>query len=207
MNIKFQICGLIILFVILLLSMFQRKVRLYSELLFLAVLEISILNVSMDIISVIAIANKANISRLLLDTICKAYPITLIMTACIYLIYSLYDVLPYKKFKIAQMAAIIMFVIESIITAVLPIEYYVKGDVLFTYGPAITCTYAAAVLDIIIVFTLVTFYSKHMNPQRLIVMRMWIFIHGAASMSLTGDYDLSDQETRKMLEEVYYSFI
>lgn len=38
-------------------------------------------------------------------------------------------------------------------------------------------------------------------------MKMWIFIHGAASMSLTGDYDLSDQETRKMLEEVYYSFI
>ena len=37
-------------------------------------------------------------------------------------------------------------------------------------------------------------------------MKMWIFIHGAASMSLTGDYDLSDQETREMLEAVYYSF-
>lgn len=37
-------------------------------------------------------------------------------------------------------------------------------------------------------------------------MKMWIFIHGAASMSLTGDYDLSDQETRGMLESVYQSF-
>ena len=38
-------------------------------------------------------------------------------------------------------------------------------------------------------------------------MKMWIFIHGAASMSLTGDYDLSDQETREMLESAYHSFL
>lgn len=37
--------------------------------------------------------------------------------------------------------------------------------------------------------------------------KMWIFIHGAACMSLTGDYDLSDQETLKMLESVYRSFL
>lgn len=38
-------------------------------------------------------------------------------------------------------------------------------------------------------------------------MKMWIYIHGAACMSLTGDYDLSDQETMQMLEGVYRSFL
>ena len=38
-------------------------------------------------------------------------------------------------------------------------------------------------------------------------MKMWIFIHGAACMSLTGDYDLSDQETGQMLKNVYQSFL
>lgn len=38
-------------------------------------------------------------------------------------------------------------------------------------------------------------------------MRMWIFIHGAACMSLTGDYDLSDSETLEMLERSYRAFI
>lgn len=38
-------------------------------------------------------------------------------------------------------------------------------------------------------------------------MKMWIFIHGAASMSLTGDYDLTDQETMQMLENVCQSFL
>lgn len=37
-------------------------------------------------------------------------------------------------------------------------------------------------------------------------MNMWIFIHGAACMSLTGDYDLKEEETIKLLEEAYRSF-
>lgn len=40
------------------------------------------------------------------------------------------------------------------------------------------------------------------DPQGMF-MRMWLFIHGAACMSLTGDYDLTDAETRKLLEQEY----
>lgn len=37
-------------------------------------------------------------------------------------------------------------------------------------------------------------------------MKMWIFIHGAACMTLTGDYDLSDVETLELLERSYEAF-
>lgn len=37
-------------------------------------------------------------------------------------------------------------------------------------------------------------------------MKMWIFIHGAACMTLTGDYDLSDEETIQMLKDSYQAF-
>ncbi len=37
-------------------------------------------------------------------------------------------------------------------------------------------------------------------------MKMWLFIHGAACMSLTGDYDLSDRETMTLLENSYNTF-
>lgn len=43
------------------------------------------------------------------------------------------------------------------------------------------------------------------NPSDLF-MKMWIFIHGAACMSLTGDYDLSDKETLELLERSYEAF-
>ena len=37
-------------------------------------------------------------------------------------------------------------------------------------------------------------------------MKMWIFIHGAACMTLTGDYDLSDVQTLELLERSYQAF-
>lgn len=37
-------------------------------------------------------------------------------------------------------------------------------------------------------------------------MKMWIFIHGAACMTLTGDYDLQEEDTVKLLEESYGAF-
>ncbi len=37
-------------------------------------------------------------------------------------------------------------------------------------------------------------------------MKMWIFIHGAACMSLTGDYDLTDKQTLELLERSYKAF-
>lgn len=38
-------------------------------------------------------------------------------------------------------------------------------------------------------------------------MKMWIFIHGAACMALTGDYDLDREETVRLLRESYLSFM
>jgi len=43
------------------------------------------------------------------------------------------------------------------------------------------------------------------NPQEMF-MEMWIFIYGAACMTLTGDYDLSDRETLELLEKSYKRF-
>ena len=38
-------------------------------------------------------------------------------------------------------------------------------------------------------------------------MKMWIFIHGSACMSVTGDYDLQEEDTVKLLEESYKAFL
>ncbi len=37
-------------------------------------------------------------------------------------------------------------------------------------------------------------------------MKMWIFIHGAACMTMTGDYDLTDAQTLELLERSYEAF-
>lgn len=44
------------------------------------------------------------------------------------------------------------------------------------------------------------------NPGDLF-MKMWIFIHGSACMSITGDYDLNMEETKQLLRTVYKGFV
>ena len=43
------------------------------------------------------------------------------------------------------------------------------------------------------------------NAQQLF-MQMWIFIHGAGCMAVTGDYDLDEDASISMLESAYKSF-
>ncbi len=43
------------------------------------------------------------------------------------------------------------------------------------------------------------------DPQGLF-MKMWIFIHGAACMTITGDYDLGITETVQQLVDAYRAF-
>lgn len=40
-----------------------------------------------------------------------------------------------------------------------------------------------------------------------IFMKMWMLIHGAACMTITGDYDLSPVQTRLQLEDAYKAFV
>lgn len=44
------------------------------------------------------------------------------------------------------------------------------------------------------------------NPSTMF-MKMWILIHGAACMSLTGDYDLNEEETIALLDQSYQAFL
>ena len=37
--------------------------------------------------------------------------------------------------------------------------------------------------------------------------KMWIFIHGIACMTITGDYDLNEADTIELLKSTYRSFV
>lgn len=43
------------------------------------------------------------------------------------------------------------------------------------------------------------------NPEDLF-MKMWIFIHGSAGMTITGDYDLNLEDTIELLKSAYRGF-
>lgn len=45
-----------------------------------------------------------------------------------------------------------------------------------------------------------------LNNASELFMMMWIFIHGAACMVITGDYDLSESETKQLLKDSYFAY-
>ena len=48
--------------------------------------------------------------------------------------------------------------------------------------------------------------SKGAKNAQQLFMQMWIFIHGAGCMAVTGDYDLDDATSVSMLESAYKAF-
>ncbi len=54
-------------------------------------------------------------------------------------------------------------------------------------------------------FTNAKFYGCT-NPSSMFT-TMWIFIHGAACMALTGDYDLQEEETISLLADCYRALL
>lgn len=45
------------------------------------------------------------------------------------------------------------------------------------------------------------------KAPEMIFMKMWMLIHGAACMTITGDFDLSSAQTRLQLEDAYKAFV
>ena len=48
--------------------------------------------------------------------------------------------------------------------------------------------------------------AKGVASAQQLFMQMWIFIHGAGCMAVTGDYDLDTEASVSMLESAYKAF-
>ena len=48
--------------------------------------------------------------------------------------------------------------------------------------------------------------AKGVQDPSQLFMQMWIFIHGAACMAVTGDYDLDENASIDLLESAYKKF-
>ena len=99
MNIQFQICGLSILFLLILFYKSHKTLQLYKERVFYAVLRIITVSLMADVLSLAAIRYRQSMPLLLVETICKSYIVTLIWGAWSALIYVLTDIVTKKNIK------------------------------------------------------------------------------------------------------------
>lgn len=175
MNIEVQCCGIAILALIWFFSLRQKPLGLASEKLFLITMGVNTFCLVMDIISVVAINYQELISGFLLALICKTYIVSLVWVGYFGLFYSYSDFRETRSGKSKRFGVYtFILLIGTLLIYILPIYYYLEGNIVYTYGPSCMATYVFALLFVLVTLYRVGIKGKDMNPKRRRAIMMWM---------------------------------
>lgn len=177
MNIAVQCCGIAILILIWYFSLRQKPLGLESEKLFLITMGMTSLCVVLDILSIVAINARGSISEFLLAFICKTYIVSLIWVGYWGLIYSSTDFIGTKaELRKKNRIYTVILLTGTVLIYILPIYYYLEGNIVYTYGPSCMATYVFALLFVLATLYKVVIKGSEMNPRRRRAIIVWMCI-------------------------------
>lgn len=174
-NIELQCAGLIILFILVVLSKSKRSLDLSNHKFFVKTLWACIGCVGCDVLSIVAIVNAVHngFSPLATRIICKCYLILLVVQGCSGYIYISSDAYFHGKVKFYHKIARIILRIGTAVIVFLPIQYYNKDRVVYSYGAATIATYVLAVLYIVVSFITLLRSKESISIRRRNAMVIW----------------------------------
>lgn len=171
-----------IMAVLLILFLRQKRVGLYMEHAFVRTLLITMACVALDILSIAAIVYRDRIPGPLLALSCRAYLGSILWVgyaANTYITAELYHAHSYRK-KVRT--ALSVTVVTNIVLFVLPISYHSDGFYVYTYGPAVLCTYAFMLVYMLALVYLLVRYGKKIEKKRKRAVLIWMFLWFAAGI-------------------------
>ena len=126
MNIKVQLCGIVLLLIGFLLYYPKKKTAdIFQSVLFVWFYFITLCCVILDVVSIVVIENAAYLPVVFVKFICKSYLISLIATALCSIIYIGVDIVFYKNsFRRAEIVCGILALAISICIMALPFGYF-----------------------------------------------------------------------------------
>lgn len=177
MNITAQICGLVLLTIIIIFYHRGQRLALSPHKVFNLILIITTICITLDILSIVAICNMDTFPYILVVTICKMYLLSLVSEGSIGLTYSFSDIYHSKRRLMRSSIAVgISTLIIDLIIIISPINIVVDKEAQYTEGPAVIATYLGVVSFIIANLILIFIKRKQIYPRRRIVIYMWLFI-------------------------------
>lgn len=174
MNVEIQICSLIVVLLLSALYFKNRRLQLYKGQLFVGVLLISIINLSLDIISLLCIHYRDYFTLPVTELICKAYLVVLILETWMAMCYTTCDLMTerqHRRFCRRLFAATLVF---GAVAMLQNIGIYDEQGVVYTYGPAVYVTYFYALIMLPAIILCTFIYKKRMNRNRCTGLRYWI---------------------------------
>ena len=179
MNIYTQVCGLVIIAMLLFFYEKQPTMGLGSEYKFKATLYVILGCVLLDIASCYFIVNSRRYSELLVTTVCKLYLISLHCVAFSALGYSVSDIFEYWGSNIEKSLGVCyqaFCILGLIITVYLPLYYYYDGQMLYSYGPAAVATYIFVGIYIISIIISAGLLKNHLKEKKIYALYLWMAV-------------------------------
>lgn len=183
MNIQAQVCGMILLVIMILFYGRYKSLQLSTQIAFQALMAGMLLCVFFDMFSIWAIVKLMRDHRLLVYAICKSYLMTIVLVALLGFFYECSDVYAgQKRFWRAILIGCCAYLAECIVIASLSIGVYKMGRVVYTAGPSVFATYifAGTFIASNIIFTIRK--RKQGNPRRANVVLLWLMMWFAAAL-------------------------
>jgi len=176
MNIKMQLCGMIVLIVLTVFYKSNKTLRLYTEKFFVRVMMIAISSLSLDIMSLVVIAYRHTLPTLLIEFVCKTYIISLIWVGMAGTIYVLTDALKEEKLRNVSSVLFTVTSIQTLIIYVLPIYIYENGNDTYTYGPSVLCVYFFALIYVFATCIILFVFHNKVSRRREFAVGLWMII-------------------------------
>lgn len=176
MNIQMQAAGVGILLFLLFFYLRRKSVGLYTEVFFKWTMVVTLMNVTLDIFSIVMITNRGLVPDWGCFAVCKAYLISLIWTGCCGLFYICQDIYSGRTRRRALLGFGAVSLLGNILVLFLPILYYHQGDEIYTYGASVETTYFFCLFFVILTLLYAVIYRHHMSKNRVNAVVLWILV-------------------------------
>ncbi len=175
-HIPFQICGLVLVTMILILFFRHKTLHRTNEVAFSVLLLSVFFCIIMDIASVFAIQNQSKIPLLLTHFICKFYLFTIISVSYAMLVYTLIEIY-HRQEKLLQLFILYLFPLltGTWIYITNPIYSYITEREIYTYGICVNATYVIALLYLLICLFYVLHFRSQISQNRRFPILFFIF--------------------------------
>lgn len=171
-----QVCGVIVLSVLLGLFLMKRsKIVLNTEKIFVITLITSLLANVVDILCQVLLYNSASlwISRFF----CETYQILVIMVLCCALVYISRDIYQENNIFVKKILPyIVVFVLSAIAIFILPEKLSTEPGKLYAYGTSVDFSYVIGVFYILAVLIRVNVNNKRVNSDRRTAINFWMIL-------------------------------
>lgn len=185
MNILTQLCGFCLLMVVLVFYVSHRRIHIKTARAFKFFWLITLLNVILDIISIVLLTHRDSVPDGIVFFECKLYLVSIVWEIFATILYLSVDVV--EKRKRGRLIVIIYSIIAGVVSVVdffLPIYSHISGIYdIYTYGPAVVTIYVLAGVSFLVAIFIVLLNKNVVNPRRRKVMWIWIAMWLAAAIT------------------------